>query len=103
MKQYFLTKAYTGNTHVVCCSDGKIENDEIISDYELGYHLSRIESKGYTQGYYLPEHIRIMQQKYNEYLEACSRFKEATQASIELSDDDAKRYFPLCNYNKEGK
>ena len=100
MKQYFLTKAYTGNTHVVRCIDGKIKDDQILADYELGGYLSALENMGYTQGYYVPEYFRIMEEREALYMNACSDFRAAAKHPIELSDEDAKRYFPLCDYVK---
>ena len=49
-KLYTFDVAYEGNTRVTEYQDNKVVNYEIVSDYNVSYHLEKLKAKGYCYG-----------------------------------------------------
>ena len=64
-KRYFYKEAYIGNTEITLYKDGKAVDSDIVSDYELGGYIRRLENEGYTFGY-PPEEVERRKQLYED-------------------------------------
>ena len=92
MKQYVITPAYTGNDHVICVNNGKVESDTIVACYELQGYTSALENMGYERAEYVPA-LEAKVKKAQEKLEwAKESLEAAKKRPLEISEEDAKRY-----------
>ena len=92
MKQYFITKAYSDNYHVVRVNDGEVEHDEIMAYYELEGYTSALESFGYKKAEYVPA-IEAKVKKAQEALDmAKAALENAKKNPLKISREDAERY-----------
>jgi hypothetical protein len=92
MKQYVITPAYTGNDHVICVNDGKVESDNIVAYYELQGYTSALENMGYERAEYVPA-FEAEVKKAQEALEmAKEALEDAKKRPLKISRKDAEMY-----------
>lgn len=97
MKQYVITPAYTGNDHVICVNNGKVESDTIVAYYELQGYTNALENMGYERAEYVPA-LEAKVKKAQEELEwAQEALKDAFRHPLKISEEDAKRYRLIDN------
>lgn len=96
MKQYFTKVAYDGNTHVVLCENGRVINDNIVSDYNLVGYLEGIEQFGYVPAIFADEYEMRIKELENELDAARREFSEIAGQLLQLNNEDAMKYFPEC-------
>ena len=77
-KRYFYKEAYIGNTEITMYKDGKAVDSDIVSDYELGGYIRRLENEGYTFGY-PPDEVERLKKEYEDAKEA---YEEAVNNMI---------------------
>lgn len=92
MKQYFVTKAYTDNYHVIRVNDGKIEHDEIVAYYELEGYTSAVESFGYRKAEYVPALEAELKKAEEAYKLAKQALENAKKNPLKISEADVKKY-----------
>jgi hypothetical protein len=92
MRQYVITPAYTGNEHVICVNDGKVESDNIVAYYELQGYTSALENMGYERAEYVPA-LEVKVKEAQEKLEwAKKALEDAKKHPLNISKEDAKKY-----------
>lgn len=92
MKQYFITKAYSDNYHVVRVNDGKVEHDEIVAYYELEGYTSAVESFGYRKAEYVPAIEAEVKRAEEAYKLAKEALEKAKKNPLKISEATAKEY-----------
>ena len=92
MKQYFITKAYLNNYHVVRVNDGVVELDEILAEYELSGYTAAIEGFGYQKAEYVPGAELALKKAQESYERAKMDLEDAKKHPLKISEKDAKKY-----------
>ena len=92
MKQYVITPAYTGNDHVICVNNGKVESDNIVAYYELQGYTSALENMGYERAEYVPDLEAKVKKAQEELAWALEALEAAKKRPLKISEKDAKLY-----------
>ena len=92
MKQYVITPAYTGNDHVICVNNGKIESDHIVAYYELQGYTSALENMGYERAEYVPALEAEVKKAQKELNMAKEALEDAKKRPLKISKEDAEKY-----------
>lgn len=64
-KNYYFKDAYSGNSFFTTYVDGILEEENVISTYEIDTYIRIYESKGYTFGF-PPEEVEKYKKEYED-------------------------------------
>jgi hypothetical protein len=92
MKQYVITPAYTGNDHVICVNNGKVESDTIVAYYELQGYTSALENMGYERAEYVPAFEADVKNAQKALDIAKEALENAKKRPLKISEEDARKY-----------
>lgn len=101
VKQYVVQKAYTGNNRVLRYVNGKYEDGEIITDYNICGYINALENMGYERAYYEKEFTARIKNLEKELAEAKRQYRNVQGRFLNLSSDEAKKYEELTYFDED--
>lgn len=102
VKQYIYKAAYSDNFHVIQIVDGIIENDTIVTYYELDGFLAALKAMGYEKGYFLPEHKLRLNLAKEELEFAQAEYNEAEKHPVHFSEEEKEKYVRITHQTHKG-
>jgi hypothetical protein len=100
-KQYVIQRAYTGNSKILRYVNGKYEDDDIITDYNLHGYVSALENMGYERAYYEKEFLARIKNLEKELKEAKEWYQNVQGCFLNLSVEEAEKYEKLTYFDED--
>lgn len=96
-RQYIIKEAYTGNYHVIQYINGKLENSDIISSYELCGYIECLENNGYKEAYYVAEYENAVASAQEALDRAVAMLNTAMENPLVLSDEETRKFKEIAH------
>jgi hypothetical protein len=100
-KQYVIQRAYTGNSKILRYVNGKYEDGDIITDYNLPGYVSALENMGYERAYYEKEFLARIRNLEKELKEAKEWYQNVQGCFLNLSEEEAEKYEKLTYFDED--